>query len=578
MSRDEADVLARLAAAITDETPVDWDGEIAAHPAAAPALGGLRLIERIASVHRAGPGAPETTADGDEADEPILFRWGHLEIRELLGEGGFGEVYRARDPRLGRDVALKLLRPDLAGPSLQVTRFLAEARRMARVRHPNVAAIQGADEHDGRPGIWMELATGPTLEERLEREGPLGASEAAAIGIELCRALAAVHAAGLVHGDVKAANVLRDAEGRTVLADFGAGRELAAGGGGAGTLLGTPLTVAPEVFAGAPPGPAADLYALGALLYRLVTGRYPVTGASVEELRQRLERGERPPLLDLRPDLPASFAAAVERALAAAPERRPRSAGELGAALAASLAGGPADRPQAAGTAAPDRRRRRVAPVATVAAAAILLGLTLLALLSGPGSPSALQASATLYRSHGDAREPLGEGALVRPGETLFMEYRGSGPAHVYVLNEDQAGDLFLLFPLPGQDLRNPLAGERWHRLPGARDGVPQDWQVTGGNGREAFLVVASRRRLGWLAERLADLPAASPDRVLERVPLPEGGPSGERGIGGVLPAGADGEVAAGSRLAALARELARRTDDAGGLWTREYVIFNAGR
>src|SRR5262249_11140650 len=157
------------------------------------------------------------------------FRWGPLEVRHRIGSGSFGEVFVARDPRLQREVALKLRR---AGALERSKRWLDEARRLARVRHPNVVTVYGADQHDGRGGLWMELVHGRTLEERLRHEGPLGAREGALIGAELCAALAAVHGQGLVHGDVKTHNVMREGApgasrdaGRIVLMDFGSAHE-----------------------------------------------------------------------------------------------------------------------------------------------------------------------------------------------------------------------------------------------------------------------------------------------------------------------------------------------------------------
>jgi hypothetical protein len=577
MARDDHEVLDRLAAAITDDIPVDWDHELAEHPEIAPRLERLRLIQRIAEVHQ-GAGREESSAEFAPIETP-LFVWGHLEVLEILGEGGFGIVYRARDPQLRCDVALKLLHDDRVGHVLDTQCFLAEAQRMAQVRHPNVVAIHGAAAHDGHPGFWMDLLSGETLGERLDREGPLGAGEAAAIGLDLCRALAAVHEAGIVHGDVKTANVVRTDGGRIVLTDFGAGRERLPWLEPAGVVRGTPLSLAPELFDGSPPAPATDLYALGVLLYHLVTGRYPVTAASLDELRRRVREGEHTPLLDLRPDLPAAFAAVVERALAPRPEDRFRTAGELGAALSACLRDDDATGTEA--QAAPSRLRRRLL-LAVAAAVPILVALLLLwpdrASEPVPDSAVHLACEAVLCRSLEGAREELAEGALVRPGDTLCLEYRGSADANVYVLNEDREGEVHLLFPLPGQDLRNPLPGEVRLRLPGPREGVPQDWQVTGGQGREAFLVIASRDLMPWLEEVLAGFTPASADRAVRRTAVTPTSPTPDRSVTAIVPS-TDAEVGAGtSRLEDLAHRLASESADPGRLWTRMYVIFNAGR
>src|SRR5439155_7569276 len=134
--------------------------------------------------------------------------------------------------------------------------------RLARVRHPNVVVIHGAEERNGRVGIWTELLSGRTLAEWLVANGPLSAAEAAVIGVELCRALAAVHAAGLVHRDVKLENVMREDGGRLVLIDFGA-VDTPSPEPLARVELGTPITMAPEQLRGGPVGVPADLYGLG---------------------------------------------------------------------------------------------------------------------------------------------------------------------------------------------------------------------------------------------------------------------------------------------------------------------------
>ena len=184
----------------------------------------LRLVARVAELHRTlvliDDDAPAAGPDGATPRDPGA--WGHLEVQERIAGGAFGDVYRARDPHLNREVALKLLRLDVS--TGQPDRLLDEARALARVRHPNVVTVHGADVRDGRVGLWMEFVHGRTLESWVQAHGALSAGEATTLGVDLCRALAAVHGAGLVHGDVKAQNVMREEGGRIVLMDFGAGR------------------------------------------------------------------------------------------------------------------------------------------------------------------------------------------------------------------------------------------------------------------------------------------------------------------------------------------------------------------
>lgn len=403
MPGDSDDIL-RIAEAIADETPVDWGSCEPASPEDKLRLENLKVVESVAaayrSLHASGSGQDDSSPSGARykpGPEQVLFEWGHLKVVEKLGGGSTGEVFRAYDPILDREVALKLWRSDPAAPAAARRHFLQEARRLARVRHPNVVVVHGADVRDGRVGLWTDLVAGTTLEQWLAQEGPLSAEEAALIGLDLCRALAAVHAAGLVHGDVKAANVMRERGGRNVLMDFGAGVDWARKdrhGTAAGTV-GTPIAMAPELLRGEPPSPASDIYSLGVLLYRLVSGRYPVEANTLAELQERHRQGAFSALRDVRPDLPADVAAVVGRALAPASGDRYPSAGAMEHALLSWLAPGHADSAEArAGAAARDRRseagarrplaRRlavprgwRVAAVVAVLAAAIAIALAL---------------------------------------------------------------------------------------------------------------------------------------------------------------------------------------------------------
>jgi TolB-like protein/Tfp pilus assembly protein PilF/tRNA A-37 threonylcarbamoyl transferase component Bud32 len=318
--------LETLIESVADGRPVDW----AAHTADVDArqrrvLNHLHLVASIAELHRTLGTHEASREPATQAcvPGPDIAVWGHLVLLERIGQGAFGEVFRARDSWLDHEVAVKLLKP--GGSQLMASsRIIDEARALARVRHPNVVCVHGADIHDGRAGLWMELVRGRTLAQLVAANGLFGAREAVGVGQDLCRALAAVHAEHLVHRDVKAQNVMRAAGGRIVLMDFGAGH--------------TPLYLAPEVLAGGPATVASDIYALGVLLYFLVTNRYPVRGATVEELRERHDRGERHRLADERPDLSAEFVATVERALDPVPLRRYESAGAMLEALSRSVA------------------------------------------------------------------------------------------------------------------------------------------------------------------------------------------------------------------------------------------------
>jgi len=342
MIPDDHLALIEAARAIASGRRVDWkaiESSAGITDSLSNLLQQLKLVEEIAALHRsfidkaivveAGgvSGDRRNTAAGE------LPAWGTLTLLEHVGKGAFGDVFRAWDPRLEREVALKLLRQSPASGGAAARIVIDEAKLLARVRHPNVVTVYGADRIDGQVGLWMEFVRGRTIDAVLQEHGPMGAPEAGLIGLDVCRALSAVHRAGLIHRDVKAHNVMRETGGRIVLMDFGAGHEDGLANDAAG-LAGTPLYLAPEVFAGAAATPRSDVYSVGVLLYHLATGSYPVKGRTVGELREAHRGRQHSWLRDERPDLPDAFVRAVERALAPDPAERYDSAGEMEAALA----------------------------------------------------------------------------------------------------------------------------------------------------------------------------------------------------------------------------------------------------
>ena len=274
-----------------------------------------------------------TNASPESLLPAALDRWGPFESLQRVGRGSFGEVYRAFDPTLQRHVALKLLLPRGLDRDAETSSLLKEARAMAKVRHPNVVPIYGVDQHEGRVGFWSDFVEGQTLSHILATQGPLGPREAALVGIDVCRAAGAVHAAGFVHRDIKAGNVMREKGGRILLMDFGLTYE----SGSDSNPSGTPTYMAPELLAGEAATVASDVYAIGVLLFNLLTARYPVDGADVGKLRAAHDTGARRTLLDVRPDLPQVLAHVVETAIHPEPQRRFGSAGQLVAALSEAI-------------------------------------------------------------------------------------------------------------------------------------------------------------------------------------------------------------------------------------------------
>ena len=346
---DDAWLIA-LGAAVSDGQPVDWDEaeRLASDSEKRQIVRNMRRLASVVSAHRSDASSGERTA---VEDTPTAVRyWRHIVLFEPIGAGAFGTVYRGWDPTLDRDVAVKLMPASAQDPSSP----LDEARNLARVHHSNVVIVYGADATDGGVGIWMEYIEGRTLADIVRDSGPMSAREVTGIGIDLCRALAALHGAGLLHRDIKPHNVMREYGGRIVLMDF-SGAQAVAGDGGATVTSGTPLYMAPELFErGAAASFASDVYSLGILLFYLLSGQLPVEGSTVAALQKAHAHGQRKLLRDLRADAPDGTLQVIERAIAADPAARYQTAGEFERALASS-AGAQA---VLAGAGAADTRKR----------------------------------------------------------------------------------------------------------------------------------------------------------------------------------------------------------------------------
>lgn len=390
MSSGFDDRLLELTARIADGENIDWDDAGAAMPGAVVAH-----LKALNSLYRA------MRRVGDPVAGDALERWGHLHVAERIGQGGFGQVYRAFDPILQRDVALKLLP---AGTPGSASGWIREARRLARVRHPNVLAVHGADIHGSVPGLWSDLLNGRTLAERIAA-GPMPRAELIDFAGQLASAVAAVHAAGLVHGDIKPGNVMIEPGGRAVLMDFGAAAEAEAA---LPTRFGSPLLMAPETLDGKPASAASDVYAVGAVLYFAATGRYPVEAATLDELRERQARaGFR---FEARTGAaPRALRGLVERMLATRPDKRPAIADAE--KLIARIAS------------APQRMRRNLA-------------LGTITLLLAAGALAALLA----YRSAAQSRDRIErvKDVLAEAAESV-VPTRQSGPTSVVAMYEKLA-------------------------------------------------------------------------------------------------------------------------------------------
>ncbi len=264
------------------------------------------------------------------------YRVAHYEIRERLGEGGMGVVYRAEDIRLGRSVALKFVKAHYS------QRWEREARAIAALNHPNIATLYDVGEHNGEPYLAMEYVSGTPL------RGPLSPAEAVRYATQAADALATAHGAGIVHRDLKPGNILLTGKGAVKLLDFGLAKLTDPAGGGSGSggsfastqsvaISGTPGYIAPEQLNGKPGDARSDIFALGCVLYELVSGRRAFPGETMAASLAATLMAQPAPL----EGAPRALAQLIERMLAKDPAQRPESMEEVLRELRTCLEGRP---------------------------------------------------------------------------------------------------------------------------------------------------------------------------------------------------------------------------------------------
>ncbi|HLG06786.1 MAG TPA: serine/threonine-protein kinase, partial [Gemmatimonadales bacterium] len=265
------------------------------------------------------------------------------ELGRLLGRGGYAEVFTVRDLRLGRELALKVLRPDLILSEHLVTRFRREALAVGNVQHPHIVPVYDVGESEGVLWLLMPLIQGETLKRILAREGPLPVAEARRILLEAAGALQAAHEAGVVHRDIKPENLMIEGKSRRVmLMDFGIAKAMDAGSDhaltGTGVIVGTPKYMSPEQAMGKHDlSPATDQYSLAVVGYQMLSGRVPFEGDNVREVMARQLFDEPVPLSRLLPDVPSEVSSTIHQGLRKDPGRRFASMD----AFARSLSGEP---------------------------------------------------------------------------------------------------------------------------------------------------------------------------------------------------------------------------------------------
>jgi eukaryotic-like serine/threonine-protein kinase len=374
--------------------------------------GGIRLPERAS--HAGGPdqeGADHRVpAPRSERSAGIIFRemppsrdvppagrLGPYEILTRLGTGGMGEVWRARDPRLGRELALKVLPAAMSDDPEHLARFEREARALAALTHPGIVTIYSVEEAEGVRFLTMELVEGETLD-RLIPPGGMAIERLLEIAMALADALAAAHARGVLHRDLKPRNLMVTPEGRVKVLDFGLAKRAEESAADLsrlptatleqltreGWIVATVAYMSPEQAQGRPTDARSDLFSLGVVLYEMATGRRPFRGESTLEVLSSVLRDEPASPAELRPELPAGLARILRRCLAKDPERRFQSAkdlrndledvrDELAAAASAPRAAGPAR-----GEHRSDRSRLVTAGLAVLAVLLVVAGAWLL--------------------------------------------------------------------------------------------------------------------------------------------------------------------------------------------------------
>lgn len=283
----------------------------------------------IAGLGRRKAAAEQSEVETSTVEAQAPHRIGCYRLEAVVGCGASGQIFRAVDERDGHPVALKFL--SLAGNDQGdpegdcIARFLGEAALIRRLAHPNIVRLEDAGEADGVAYLAMELAAGNDLAQQLRDTGPLAWQVAATVGIQVGLALDHAHAEGVVHGDIKPANIVYDpVTDRAKVLDFGV-----AAWGVAGGFAGTPAYMAPELLGGQVPTPASDIYALGATIFHLLAGEPPFSGDSVAELMYKISHDEVPAIAARSEGLPVEMACAIERCLAKSPQARYPSAAAL---------------------------------------------------------------------------------------------------------------------------------------------------------------------------------------------------------------------------------------------------------
>jgi serine/threonine-protein kinase len=358
----------------------------------------------------------QTSPAAPKAAERAPLLYGRYEILSELGRGTSGVVYKARDPKLDRLVAMKILRPELVSleeSGVEVKqRFHQEAVAAGRLTHPAIVAVHDVGEAEGRPFMVMEYIEGGTLADLLLGGRPLPLADAAGIVAQVCGALDYAHRHGVVHRDIKPRNILIGQPGITKVTDFGTARILGASHTQTGTMMGTPAYMSPEMVRGQAADPRSDLFSLGVVLYETLTGVNPFNATDLAAVLYRIVNTDPPSVRHHNPGLPPALDGVVRRALAKEPEARYATATDFANALREAATG--EQRPGLLRTlrdALGSGRRKLVAYPARVAAVGVMCLLALGAgawagLWRGPDLPRTVASASGVKREVGPAARP----------------------------------------------------------------------------------------------------------------------------------------------------------------------------